>query len=282
MLVSANFKLSFDSLRWSLKEVDCWLLVLDTRGINVWCAAGKGSFGSDELVYSVNAAGLAEVVEHRELIVPQLGAPGVDGAKVRKESGFKVVYGPVRADDIKKFLEQNSCDEKMRSVTFNLAERAILIPVELYLTIKPLLITLVILFIISGIGPNLFSFTAALARSPFFIGATLLGVVSGAIATPLLLPLLPWRQFWLKGVIVGGVGGVISWWLLQERIQVLETIAFLSWSTTIASYLAMNFTGATPFTSPSGVEYEMRRGLPVQAGLTVLAAVTWITTPFIR
>ena len=45
---------------------------------------------------------------------------------------------------------------------------------------------------------------------------------------------------------------------------------------------AMNFTGATPFTSPSGVEKEMRRALPVQAGLTVLAGLLWVGGAFFR
>ena len=44
VLVTANYKLSFDSLRKELKSVNAWILVLDTRGINVWCAAGKNLF----------------------------------------------------------------------------------------------------------------------------------------------------------------------------------------------------------------------------------------------
>ncbi len=34
--------------------------------------------------------------------------------------------------------------------------------------------------------------------------------------------------------------------------------AFLLWSTAISSWLALNFTGPTPFTSPSSVETKMR------------------------
>jgi CO dehydrogenase/acetyl-CoA synthase gamma subunit (corrinoid Fe-S protein) len=39
VLVTANYKLSFDAVRKELKHTHAWLLVLDTRGINVWCAA---------------------------------------------------------------------------------------------------------------------------------------------------------------------------------------------------------------------------------------------------
>ncbi|MDX1580667.1 MAG: mercury methylation corrinoid protein HgcA, partial [Alphaproteobacteria bacterium] len=46
VLVSANYKLSFDCLRTALAGRSAWLLVIDTKGINVWCAAGKGTFGT--------------------------------------------------------------------------------------------------------------------------------------------------------------------------------------------------------------------------------------------
>ena len=42
----------------------------------------------------------------------------------------------------------------------------------------------------------------------------------------------------------------------------------------------MNFTGSTPFTSPTGVEKEMRMAIPAQVGAVLLAAVIWITAAF--
>ena len=77
VLVSANYKMSFDELRSSLPGRDLWILVLDTKGINVWCAAGKGTFGTEELVRRIESSGLKEIVSHRSIILPQLGAPGV-------------------------------------------------------------------------------------------------------------------------------------------------------------------------------------------------------------
>ncbi len=104
VLVSANYKLSFDALRKELTGIDAWILVLDTKGINVWCAAGKGTFGTDELVKRIEISGLEQVVNHRKMVVPQLGAVGVSAHQVRKRSGFSVIYGPVRASDIPVFL----------------------------------------------------------------------------------------------------------------------------------------------------------------------------------
>jgi hypothetical protein len=43
ILVSANYTLSFDALRWALGEIEGYILVLDTESIKVWCAAGEGT-----------------------------------------------------------------------------------------------------------------------------------------------------------------------------------------------------------------------------------------------
>ena len=105
VLVSANYKMGFDRLRQELGGLNLWILVLDTKGINVWCAAGKGTFGTQELVERITQVRLAEVVTHRTVILPQLGAVGVAAHEVLKLSGFKVVYGPVRASDLPAFLK---------------------------------------------------------------------------------------------------------------------------------------------------------------------------------
>src|SRR5512142_3172012 len=62
VFVSANYKLSFDILRRELAGLSAWVLVLDTKSINVWCAAGKGTFGTDELVTRITETKLAETV----------------------------------------------------------------------------------------------------------------------------------------------------------------------------------------------------------------------------
>ena len=105
VFVSANYKMSFDCLRSQLSGQNGWILVLDTKGINVWCAAGKGTFGTDELVDRIKTVKLAEIVDHRTLVVPQLGATGVSAHEVKQQSGFRVVYGPVRAEDLPAFLD---------------------------------------------------------------------------------------------------------------------------------------------------------------------------------
>src|SRR5512138_2445510 len=65
VFVTANYTLSFDALRSALAGWDAYLLVLDTQGINVWCAAGKGTFGTEELLRQIQATQLAEHVRRR-------------------------------------------------------------------------------------------------------------------------------------------------------------------------------------------------------------------------
>ncbi|MDX1775469.1 MAG: mercury methylation corrinoid protein HgcA, partial [Desulfobulbales bacterium] len=182
VLVTANYKLSFDSLRRELSAIDAWILVLDTRGVNVWCAAGKKTFSTEEVIHQVHWVGLDRLVSHRELILPQLGAPGVSAQAVKKGCGFKVIWGPIRARDLKTFLTNGRKTESaMRQLTFSMGERIVLIPVELSLIVKPSLAILLLVFLLSGIGPDIFSFSAAWFRGLNGALAYLLGVAAGAI-----------------------------------------------------------------------------------------------------
>ena len=93
VLATANYKLTFDHLRRELAELDIWILVLDTHAVNVWCAAGKGTFSTDELVRQIRAVQLDRVVSHRRIILPQLCASGVNAAQAGRESGFRCEFG---------------------------------------------------------------------------------------------------------------------------------------------------------------------------------------------
>lgn len=282
VLVTANYKLSFDSLRRELGSIDAWILVLDTRGVNVWCAAGKKTFSTEEVIRQVKRVQLDRLVSHRELILPQLGAPGVSSQAVRKGCCFKVIWGPIRARDLQVFLSNGyKAEAAMRQLTFTLPERTVLIPVELSLIVKPSLVVLLAVFILSGISPGIFSFSAAWFRGRNGAAAYLLGILAGAVAVPILLPWLPTKQFYLKGIVTGLIAAVLILLFTGNSITTLEAVTLLLLTTTVSSYAAMNFTGATPFTSPSGVEKEMRRAIPVQLVAIAAAIITWVAAPFV-
>ena len=189
VLVTANYKLTFDALRNELGGVNVWILVVDTRGINVWCAAGKGTFSTEEISYQVQRTRLVEVVKHRELILPQCSAPGVSALKLKTACGFKGTFGPIRATDIRAFLTGgNTAGEAMRSVTFTLKERAVLIPLEIFLLLKQLTLILVCLVLFSGFGPDIYSLDRALHRGGSITLVTIMSVLAGAVLVPLRLP----------------------------------------------------------------------------------------------
>jgi hypothetical protein len=281
VLVTANYKLTFDALRKELKGIDAWLLVLDTRGINVWCAAGKGTFSTEELVNRVKLAELEKVVSHWELVVPQLGATGVAGYRVNKICGFKIIWGPIKAGDIRSFLENGKrATEAMRHITFSIGERLVLIPVEISELFKPTLWAMILAFIISGIGSDIFSFSAAWHRGKMMIIAYIAGILGGAVAVPAFLPWLPGKAFSLKGIWTGIMAGLFILLLFLEPESTLEIFSIMLISMTVSSFFAMNFTGATPFTSPSGVEKEMRKAIPIQAATLLIAIALWIGAGF--
>ncbi len=281
VLVTANYKLTFDAVRKELGGLDAWILVLDTRGINVWCAAGKELFSDEEVVYGVKASGLEEVVSHRVIVLPQLAANGVSAREVKRGCGFTVKWGPVRASDIRPFLGQGmEIGPDARRVTFSFTERVVLVPIELHALSRAFWKVLLALFILSGIGMDIFSLERAWPRTIEGMAAFGAGIIGGAVLTPILLPWLKPKFFSLKGLISGLFCGipVLVWLGLWN--DPLAAIALVLFSVSVSSYLALNFTGATPFTSPSGVEKEMRLAIPAQAGGVVLATMLWVYSGF--
>ena len=271
IFVTANYTLSFDALRTALVGIDCYILVLDTKGINVWCAAGKRTFGTDELVKRIKLTGLSKVTERKTLILPQLGGPGVTALEVKKLSGFNVEYGPVRANDIPEYLKTHKATPEMRRVNFNLSDRLILVPTE---TIQAFLLMVVLsvpLYFISGLLPAM-----AIAAA----------ILAGVVLFPVLLPWIPTPNFSTKGFILGalialpfaiieffGIPGMVLW---QRAGWALTYILIL---TPVTAYLSLSFTGATTFTSKSGVKREIFAYIPKMAwmiGGGIVLSVTFI------
>jgi hypothetical protein len=281
VLVTANYKMTFDILRRDMYGHNAWILVIDTKGINVWCAAGKGTFGTDEIIRQVNRVKLQEIVKHRTLIVPQLGAPGVAAHKVSKGCGFKVLYGPVRSSDLSQFIDDDhKVSAQMRQVNFGLVDRLVLTPVELVHMWRQILYSIAALAILGGIGPDFFSFSAAWSRGGAAIATGLLALLTGAVLTPIMLPWLPGRAFAMKGAVTGLAVGFITALIFAEPLEWLNTLALIMALSAISSWCAMNFTGSSTFTSPSGVEKEMRQAIPAQAAALLVGALCWLAAAF--
>jgi hypothetical protein len=272
VLVTANYKMSFDALRRELTGRNAWILVLDTKGINVWCAAGKGTFGTDELVNRISMTNLSKNVSHKTVILPQLGAPGVSAHQVQRRSGFRVVFGPVRARDIKKFLDAGmKATPEMRKVRFNFYDRLVLTPIELVGTFRVSLMIFGVLFILNSLGTGSFGAVDLYG----YIGSLL----AGCVLVPLLLPWIPGRAFawkgWTIGILWAVCVNILNGWPDNPEYSFARALAYVLILPAISAFCAMNFTGASTYTSLSGVLKEMRIAVPaiiinIAAGIALI------------
>ncbi len=284
-LVTANYKMSFDRLRGALPERNLWILVLDTDGVNVWCSAGKGAFGTEELIRRLKVSRIEELVSVNELILPQLSAPGVAAHMVKKLSGFRVTYGPILSKDLPEFLDSGKkATPAMRTKTFTVKERAVLIPVEIVTGAKWAILLAIIFFLFSGFtGDNGF-WKNAFNHGIFSAAAIVWALMAGTVLTPLLLPILPGRAFSLKTLIPAFIG-VITLILIRANYAGtafgnLEAFAWIFLVPAFSAYLAMNFTGCSTYTSLSGVKKEMRWAVPMQIAAGVIGISLWTGSRF--
>jgi hypothetical protein len=267
VFASANYTLSFDALRSALAGIDAWILVLDTKGINVWCAAGKGTFGTDELVSRIQSSDLGSVVTHRKIIVPQLGAPGVAWAEVMRRSKFLVEYGPVRARDLPEYLKTHTATPAMRRVQFPFRDRIVLAPVEFVHAAVSMAVAAAVLYLLAG---------------PVAALAAIAAVLTGTVLFPALLPFVPTQDFSAKGFILGGLvavpfaGAFATGPALPLWANALAAVAALLVIPAVVAYFALNFTGSTPFTSRTGVKKEIFRYVPVMAVMAALGSLAGI------
>jgi len=256
VFASANYTLSFDALRSALAGTDAWILVLDTKGINVWCAAGKGTFGTEELVRKITETDLASAVNHKKIIVPQLGAPGISWPVVMRRSGFSVEYGPVRARDLPDYLKTHTATPAMRRVGFPLKERLVLTPVEFVHIALPMVVIAALLGFLAG---------------PVAALAAVSAVLAGTVLFPALLPYIPTQDFSTKGLILGliiaipfalsfGTNPALPGW--ANAAGALTALLIIP---AVVAYSSLNFTGCTTFTSRTGVKKEIFRYVPVMA-----------------
>jgi len=281
VFVSANYKLSFDSLRQELNGLDAWIMVLDTKGINVWCAAGKGTFGTTEIVNRIETSGLNKIVSHRKLILPQLGAPGVAAHEVKRLSGFRVTYGPVRASDIPAFLEAGMVATRgMRQVTFSFYDRAKLVPTEVVTSLRYLIIAVAVFLLLAGMSRHGYSGNLVLSAGTRSSLNLLFAYLAGTVLGPLLLPWLPGRAFSLKGLVLGLVLFAILFFGRLTGGGLIETMGWMMLIPMISSFIVMNFTGSSTYTSLSGVKREMRFAVPLQILAAVAGLALWITGRF--
>jgi ubiquinone/menaquinone biosynthesis C-methylase UbiE len=252
VLVTGNYDLTVRRLLRPLDgRVSAWLLVADSAGINVWCAAGGGHFTAEKVIAAVKVSGLDALTDHRRLILPQLCASGVKGETIRRETGWHVRWGPCYAEDIPAYLErgQRKTDE-MRLVRFPLLAR-----LEMAIAIWQLWAVLLAV-VLAIVRPTLL-----LPALLLFLGMMLF---QGAV-----WPLWPTRNGFLQGIGLAIIS--VAAWTGWSAIVYLSPRSFFNWSLALAAtglFVGSDFQGAVPFMRGGEVEHLWKL---VPIGLLLLA-----------
>jgi len=229
VFVTANFDLTVKRLTRYVRDLDCYLLVAPTGGINVWCAAKGGNFTAHSVISVVKTSRIGERVTNRTLILPELAAPGVDTGLVRKETGWRCKFGPVYARDIPEYVTNSfKKTDGMRRAKWPLVDR-----------------------LDAGVGVFFFMFLLILVILAIFLRAWLVEFVVLSWGLFFLMygfyPLIPGRAGWhkllfLEGLIAAGLLGYVflgagqSWYVLDLFFMAMGLVLIIG----------IDFGGVTP------------------------------------
>jgi hypothetical protein len=90
-----------------------------------------------------------------------------------------------------------------------------------------------------------------------------------------LLPFIPFRSFAVKGWIVGMLMTVLAvkgFGIVDHDSMLLLSATYLFFPA-LSSYIALQFTGSTTYTGMSGVNKELKIGIPVYLGTAAVSTV---------
>ena len=234
VLLTGNFTLTIRRLRDALRGCDAWLLVANSKGINVWCAAGGGHLTHHDVISALRTSGIADRVDHRELILPQLCATGVERRKIAEVTGWSARWGPARLEDLPQFLRRGRrVVKKERFMRFPLWER-----MEMALMW----------------GAPLLVIAAALtwAIHSWAVGLCALAVITFIVAG--LFAALPWLHVkgtgrWLTFAAFAGVGFALGLGVLLLVHSATVPHMYLAAGTALATMgvLSIDLAGTTPW-----------------------------------
>ncbi|TXT53643.1 MAG: conserved membrane protein of unknown function [Promethearchaeota archaeon] len=261
VLITANYAYTFIKVMRDLRGVDAWVVCINSKGINVWCAARGGDFGNKELIDAIEATGIDKHVDTNTLILPQLAAGGVSKPELPENSEvfpFKIKYGPIWSKDLKEYLELPSQkkSETMKRAKFSLSHRIRAgISHTTFLLRKIFLIPLIILSITLGVLDYTDVFNIL-----WFVGYLVIWILFPNILLLLLYPLANFtRKFLIKGVIFGVINtillGIITWVLKNSFLFMSLNLVFFFW---IGFFTTMSFSGYTMATNPREIQNEYK------------------------
>ncbi len=233
VLLTGNFTLTVRRLKQVLAGRHAWLLCANSKGMNVWCASGGGHLTHHDVISVIRTTGIEGLVAHRQLILPQLCATGVERRRVSEVTGWTTRWGPARLEDLPAFLDQGHVRKNQRFMRFPLWERIEMAAMWSF----PMLVI--------GVVLASWLWTSAIALA---LAATIVGVVGGLFA------LLPWLRVtgnvrWLTFALfaaIGAVLGAVVLWALGgmagTQLWILVGAGVIS-----AMVLSVDLAGTTPW-----------------------------------
>ncbi len=126
VFLTCNYCVTVERVKRVLKKsgIDCYLLVANSNGINVWCSAAGGHFTNHDVISILKTSGIEDLVDHRDVILPQLAAAGIEARVVKEKTGWNVIWGPVYAKDIPEYIRNGfRKSPEMREVKFPILHR---------------------------------------------------------------------------------------------------------------------------------------------------------------
>lgn len=231
VFLTGNYRLTAARVKQTLRGVDGWLLVADSRGINVWCAAAGGHLNNHSVISVIKTSGIGERVDHRTIILPQLAAVGVEAKEIKAKTGWSVKWGPVYAKNIPAFLERGIKTEAMKMVKFPWKDRlemavAWALPLSLLLCLPVFLIKK---SLAAPLAAVIWIFSAAFyLLLPLY--KRLLKVSGGlrAFALQYAFPLIIWIIFMAVLSLIGSAAGTIQMpGLMRWAVLSLAVVLFL-------------------------------------------------------
>jgi ubiquinone/menaquinone biosynthesis C-methylase UbiE len=256
VLVTGNFDLTVRRLLKALDgKLDAWLLVVDSGGINVWCASGGGFLTSDKIIAALHASRLENVVSHRQLVLPQLSAVGVDGNEIRQKTDWSIDWGPVRAVDVPKFVEDGfQKSEDMRSVHFPVLDRLEMVSGTLGFYGLLLLVPVAIFW-----RSSLLPIAIAMIGLSYFYA--------------LIMPWLPGKDGLRKSVsiTVTAIVGVIAFSMIWDSVPPRELFNRIMGITALSVFIAGEFQGMSPL-----MRGEQANWVPEAMIAFILGLIYWL------
>ncbi|MFX1438540.1 MAG: methyltransferase domain-containing protein, partial [Promethearchaeota archaeon] len=231
IIVTANYIYTYIKVMRALKGINAWVLCVDSKGINVWCAARGDNFGNKQLIEAVEATGISEITTRKTLILPQLSAGGVAAPIISSESPnfpFNILYGPVWAKFLPQYLKERPSKKpdkwKLANFTISHRLRAFITHTTFLLRKIFLLPTIGLLFLIFGL--SLFN---PLWISKFWrIGEIWLWIILTNALIAFFFPLTNFTRCFIKKGLVYGVLNIVA---LGSITWLIHDLALLSlWS----------------------------------------------------